>query len=86
MCRLVTALLIVLAVLHQDFWWWDDRTVVLGVMPIGLAWHAFISLAAGALWYLATVFCWPAILKTDPLGDLKQQPDQPAAPGEEEQR
>ena len=58
---LVYGLIILLAVLHQDFWWWDDSdTLVLGFMPVGLAYHAFLSLAAGLLWALAVKFCWPA--------------------------
>jgi len=66
MCRAVIYLIVILAVLHQDFWWWDDATVLVGVVPIGLAWHALISVAAGAVWYLATRFCWPTILTLDP--------------------
>ena len=50
---------ILLAVLHQDLWFWDDRTMVLGVMPVGLFYHAMFSLAAGVLWALAVKFAWP---------------------------
>ena len=50
-----------LLVLHQDFWFWDDRSVVLGFLPIGLAYHIGISLAAAALWWLATRVCWPDV-------------------------
>ena len=31
---------LVLALLHQDFWLWDDATLVAGFLPIGLAYHA----------------------------------------------
>ena len=31
---------IVLAVLHQDGWNWDDGDLVFGIMPVGLAYHA----------------------------------------------
>ena len=58
-------LLVALSVLHQDFWWWDDASVVFGFIPIGLAWHAGISLAAGLVWWLAVVFCWPQGLDAD---------------------
>ncbi len=61
MRRLVYGSIILLALLHQDFWWWDDSdTVVFGFVPVGLAYHAFLSLAAGVLWALAVKFCWPA--------------------------
>lgn len=60
MKRVVYGLIVLLAIVHQDFWWWDDyEPLVLGFVPIGLAWHAGISLAAGVLWYLATIYCWP---------------------------
>lgn len=49
----------VLALLHQDCWWWDSRTLVFGFLPIGLAYHAGFSLAAAALWALACRWAWP---------------------------
>jgi hypothetical protein len=61
--KIVFGLLLLLAILHQDFWWWDDRTLVFGFMPVGLAWHAAISLVAGFLWLLAVMFCWPRDLE-----------------------
>jgi hypothetical protein len=48
-----------LALLHHDFWWWDSRHLVLGFLPIGLAYHAGISLAAAALWAIACRWAWP---------------------------
>ena len=52
--------LIALAVLHQDFWWWDaHEPLVFGFVPIGLAYHAGVSVAAGVLWALAVRYCWP---------------------------
>ena len=50
---------VVLGLLHQDLWFWDDTSMVLGVMPIGLFYHAMFSLAAGVLWALAVKFAWP---------------------------
>ena len=52
----------VLLVLHQDNWNWNSDYMVFGFMPIGLFYHACISMAAGITWYLATIFCWPAEL------------------------
>ena len=60
MKRLVFALIVLLAVLHQDFWFWTDDRLVFGFMPIGLAYHVGISLAAAVVWFLATRYCWPA--------------------------
>jgi len=53
------ALIALLAVLHQDFWFWDDPTVVAGFLPIGLAWHVGISLAATACWLVVVQVAWP---------------------------
>lgn len=40
--------------LHQDFWFWKDATLVLGFVPVGLAYHlAYCVLAALTLWALA---------------------------------
>lgn len=74
---LVWGLVLVLAVLHQDVWFWDDDRLVAGFVPVVLAWHMGISLAAGITWWLATIFCWPT--------DLIEETEQ-AASGSEEAR
>lgn len=52
---------IILAVLHQDFWFWDDPTLVWGgIIPIGLAYHMIFSMVAAVIWALAVVFAWPS--------------------------
>lgn len=56
---LVWAAFALLFVLHQDSWWWGDGTLVLGWLPIGLAWHVGFSLAAGLLWVAANRWAWP---------------------------
>jgi len=47
---IVTTLLIVLAILHHDFWLWSDRSLVFGWIPIGLAWHVSYAVLASAIW------------------------------------
>ena len=60
MKRTVQFLVVALLVLHQDFWWWDDiEPLVFGFLPIGLAYHAFLSIAAAIVWALAVKYCWP---------------------------
>ena len=54
---------VVLAVLHHDFWWWDDPAIVLGFLPIGLAYHVVYTLLAAGLGALAIKFAWPAHLE-----------------------
>lgn len=58
MRKLVWALVLLLVVIHQDNWFWDDDYLVFGFMPIGLFYHACISIAASVVWFLATRFCW----------------------------
>ena len=38
--RLAWGLVAVIAILHYDFWFWDDRTLVFGFVPIGLFFQA----------------------------------------------
>ena len=61
--RVVWGLVIALAILHYDFWYWDDRTLVLGFLPVGLAFHALFSLACGLTWAAATRFAWLPIYR-----------------------
>jgi hypothetical protein len=72
-------LFIALFVLHQDYWLWNDRTLVLGFLPVGLAYHALYSIAAALLWAFAVRFAWPAHLEA-----LAEQADAPSAGGEQQ--
>jgi len=58
-------LVALLLILHQDNWYWTDPTLVGGFMPIGLLYHAGISLAAAFVWFLATLFIWPQEIQQD---------------------
>ena len=60
MQKLVWFLVLLLVVLHQDNWFWEDGTLVFDFMPIGLFYHACLSVAASVTWFLATRHCWPA--------------------------
>ena len=58
--------IVLLAILHHDFWWWDAKEpLVFGFIPIGLAWHSFISIAAGVIGLVAVTCCWPKHLDED---------------------
>ena len=56
---LIWPLVIILIVVHQDFWYWEDETLFFGFMPIGLLYHVCISIAAAVVWTLACQFAWP---------------------------
>ena len=58
--KTIWIIFVVLFVLHQDFWNWDNTGLVFGFMPVGLAYHAGFSLAAALLWAAALKFAWPS--------------------------
>lgn len=55
----IWVLVVVLIILHQDNWLWENDYLVFGFIPIGLFFHACISIAASITWFLATKFAWP---------------------------
>lgn len=59
MKRVAWGLVVVLGILHYDFWLWSDRSLVLGILPVGLAYHMMISIAAGLVWALVIRCAWP---------------------------
>ena len=59
-CRaLVWFFMLALLILHQDFFLWDDKTLIFGFLPSGLAYHAWFSMAAAVAWGLAIRHAWP---------------------------
>jgi hypothetical protein len=58
--RWMWAVVVVFALLHWDFWLWDDRTLWLGFLPAGLGYHALYSLGAGLLWAVFIRVAWPS--------------------------
>ncbi len=69
MPRSLLAMILILLVLHQDNWFWTDGTLVFGFMPIGLFYHACLSVAAGATWFWAIKYCWPVGLEDGSTGE-----------------
>ena len=55
----IWSLVALLLVLHQDNWFWTDERLVFGFMPVGLLYHAGISVAAACLWFAAIYLIWP---------------------------
>lgn len=75
--KLITAIFMVALVFaHQDFWWWDQyEPLILGFLPIGLAWHMSISLLTSAVGYLAIRYFWTSTHELYPEKD-PGNPDQ----------
>ena len=63
MKHVVWILVLLLAILHQDNWLWDNSTLLFGFMPVTLLFHAGISISAGIVWYMATLYAWPPELE-----------------------
>ena len=61
----VWGLVVLLILLHQDIWFWENKSLVFGFMPITLLYHAGISVAASVTWFLATKYAWPSALDED---------------------
>lgn len=61
----VWGLVLLLVILHQDLWNWNNDRLVLGFIPVTLAYHASISIAASVVWFMATRFAWPHHLEDD---------------------
>lgn len=56
---LIFGYLILLAVLHQDWWLKDNPNLVFGLFPVTLAYHMGFVMAAAIGWFLVTRFVWP---------------------------
>ncbi len=67
MPRILLALaVILLLVLHQDFWFWRTaHPLVFGFLPIGLAYHGLFSIATAALFALLVRHAWPEHLERE---------------------
>ncbi len=77
MKKVVFGIVILLAVIHQDFWWWGDKTLQFGFIPTGLLYHAIFSCMAAGIWFAATKFAWPSEIEawaesSDEAHDSKQ--------------
>jgi len=62
MRSIVWPLLALLVILHHDFWFWDDPTLVAGWFPIGLLYHVGLSLVAAGFWLFVVKSAWPTEL------------------------
>jgi hypothetical protein len=68
---LLTALVAVVYVLHQDFWNWKEAyPLVFGFLPIGLAYQAGYSILAAAMMAVLVWTAWPKHLE-DVVSEVK---------------
>jgi hypothetical protein len=60
----LTLLVIIVYLLHQDFWNWDKaKPLLFGFLPPGLAYHAGYSILAAILMAVLVKFAWPKHLE-----------------------
>ena len=57
--KLAWAFILFLGIVHWDFWYWSDKTLMFGFMPIGLLYQALISIGASLGWVMVIKFAWP---------------------------
>lgn len=55
---LLYAVLVVLYLLHNDLWLWNDASLVLG-LPAGLAYHIGFAVATSIVLTLLVIHAWP---------------------------
>ena len=60
MKKVVYGFIILLAVIHQDVWWWDNGELVFGFMPVGLFITPCIRAWAAGVWAMAVKWAWPS--------------------------
>ena len=56
--------LLVLYLLHNDLWYWNDPRLVFG-LPIGLLYHVGFCVAASLLMFLLVKYAWPRHLEVE---------------------
>ncbi len=56
---IIAVYFVLLFILHQDFWLKNDPRLVLGFLPVSLAYHVVWTLLVAFGWFLVGKFCWP---------------------------
>lgn len=59
MKTVIWLVLVALVLLHHDFWFWDDASLIGGWMPIGLLYHIALSFVASVFWFVVVKLAWP---------------------------
>jgi len=62
-------LVLILIVLHQDYWQWSRTEVVFGFVPYALAYHMGISIVTAMVWLLAVNLCWSNSAEENEIAD-----------------
>ena len=66
--------------LHQDVWFWRTaRPLLFGFIPVGLAYHAFFTLATALLMAVLVRLAWPGRLEAEVEGRATGAPPEEQA-------
>ena len=60
----VYGLLVLLYLLHNDVWYWNDPALVLG-LPVGITYHLLWTLAVSLCFGMAVRYAWPDELEVE---------------------
>jgi len=61
---LLTIMVLAVYVVHQDFWNWQNASLV-GFLPVGLAYHAFYSILCAIMMAVLVKCAWPEHLEVE---------------------
>lgn len=75
---IAAALVLVMLILHQDLWLWTDKSLVLGFLPAGLAYHAAYTVAAAVVMAILVWLIWPTEME-----DVQPEPGTPGTEARE---
>jgi hypothetical protein len=71
---LLVIVVIAVLVLHHDIWNWTNKTLVMGFLPIGLAYHIGYAIVASLTMALLVKFAWPSDIEDEALASASQPP------------
>ncbi len=55
----ITAVFVLMLIIHQDFWAWGNESLIFGFMPVGLFYHTIFSIFCALLGWAAVRYAWP---------------------------
>ena len=72
------ALILIMVVVHQDFWNWGVTERTFGGLPRGFAFQVGLSAAAALMWWIVTLVAWPKdeFAETESNDDSQSKVDQ----------
>ena len=77
-------LILILIVVHQDFWNWGVTERTIGGLPQGFVFQIGLSIAAAFIWLIVTMIAWPKDewAETENSNESQSRTDQAKTPSE----